>query len=213
MNVWTPLPERQLGKYEVNLLPELPASARRPLSSGLFRVVVPQPSVVFEHLAFGIDSFGDYGDGNGRPDWFQDVRVRRALAMCTDRQGIMEQTLFGRRFDVALFGWLSSTEPPCQNWQSGQIFGSAGAAGDLDAAGWSNDIFDAACQQAQRAFWGSPDYVAGHQDAWRIFAEELPAVPLFPRVKMAAARPEVLNFGVDASQNSELWNLFEIDLE
>jgi peptide/nickel transport system substrate-binding protein len=56
-------------------------------------------------------------------------------------------------------------------------------------------------------------YVAGHQEAWRIFAEELPSLPLFPRVKLAVARPEVLNFGVDTTQNSELWNLFEIDLE
>lgn len=46
-----------------------------------------QSGVIFEHLTFGVDSFGSYGDGNGRPDWFQDVRVRQALAMCTNRAG------------------------------------------------------------------------------------------------------------------------------
>ncbi len=401
LNVWTPLPEHQLGNYDVNLLPELPDSARRPLSSGPFVVTawqpgeaiqlapnpyyyradeglphldsltfraLPdsdglllavvagecdiasqsglnlgqvdfilaaqngllqadfQPGVVFEHLAFGVDSFGEYGDGNGRPDWFQDVQVRQALAMCTDRQSLMEQTmygqsevwdsyaspdhplrpadaaawpydvaaanalldevgyldsdgdgiredpatgmpfaielisstggelrqqitgtivknwldcgvqvnevflpagelfadgpeapLFGRQFDVALFAWVSGTEPPCQNWTSNNIFGldtiPFDQRGNLNVTGWSNEAFDAACQQAQQAFWGSLDYVVAHREAWRIFAEELPSLPLFPRVKLAVARPEVLNFGLDATQSSELWNLFEIDLK
>ena len=395
LNVWTPLPEHQLGEFDVNLLPELPEVARRPLSSGPFVVTEWQPGdeiqlsanpyyyraaeglpkldnltfqyypdvdgivgpllsgpchivaqsaldpgllpffteaddtgllqthiqsgTIFEHLTFGVDSFGAYGEGNGRPDWFQDVRVRQALAMCTDRQSLMEQTMYGqsevwnayaspnhplrpedaaawpydvaaantlldevgyldsdgdgiredpatgtpfaielmtslggelrqemaaviaeswlacgvqadtvslppddffapegpllgRQFDVALFAWNGGTEPLCHNWLSGQIFGAEGARGDLNATGWSNEAFDAACQQAQRAFWASPEYVAAHQAAWRIFAEELPSLPMFPRVKLAVARPEVLNFGLDATQNSELWNLFEIDL-
>lgn len=54
--------------------------------------------------------------------------------------------------------------------------------------------------------------VTVHQAAWRIFADELPSLPLFPRVKRAVARPEVLNFPLDRTQNSELWNLFEIGL-
>jgi len=279
--------------------------------------------VVFEHLAFGVDSFGEYGDGNGRPDWFQDVRVRQALAMCTDRQGLMEQImygqsevwhayaspdhplrpadaaawpydvtaanalldevgyldsdgdgiredpvtgtpfaielisstggelrqqitgvivenwrdcgvqvsevwlpgselfapgpdspLFGRQFDVALFAWISGTEPPCQLWQSSNIFtGEATEDYDENVTGWENEAFDAACQQAKQAFWGSLDYVVAHREAWRIFTEELPSLPLFPRVKIAVAGPAVLNFGLDATQNSELWNLFAIDLK
>lgn len=398
LNVWIPLPEHQLGKYDVDLLHELPDSARRPLSSGPFMVVDWQPGdfialapnphyyrraeglpkigpltfrfspdpnqlladllsgqcdivtqsavnfgqiefimdaeesgllqasiqsgVIFEHLAFGIDSFGEYGDENGRPDWFQDVRVRQALAMCTDRQGIMEQImfgqsevwdgyaspthplhpsgaaqwsydvtkanalldevgyldsdddgiredlttgtpfaielitsvgaelrprivsriaqnwlecgvrvtekglpglelfalgpdgpLFGRRFDVALFAWTSGMEPPCQNWQSDQIFGAEDSIGDNNVTGWFNLAFDAACQQTQQTFWDSPEFIAGHQAAQLVFAAELPSLPLFPRVKLAVARPEVLNFDLDATQNSELWNLFEINLQ
>jgi peptide/nickel transport system substrate-binding protein len=123
-----------------------------------------------------------------------------------------EGPVLGRQFDVALFAWNSGTQPPCHNWLSSNIFGTEGAISDLNATGWAHEAFDDACQQAQRAFWGSPEYVAAHQEAWRIFAEELPALPLFPRVKLAVARPEVLNFDLDATQNSELWNLFEIDL-
>ena len=45
LNVWTPLPEHQLGEYDVNLLPELPEAARRPLSSGPFVVTEWVPGV------------------------------------------------------------------------------------------------------------------------------------------------------------------------
>jgi hypothetical protein len=37
-------------------------------------------------------------------------------------------------------------------------------------------------------------------------------IPLFSHVKVAAATPDVLNFKLDPSQESALWNLFEIDL-
>jgi peptide/nickel transport system substrate-binding protein len=55
-----------------------------------------QTGTVYEHIDFGINSYGDYGDGVGRPDWFEDVRVRQAMTMCTDRQGMVDNIMFGR---------------------------------------------------------------------------------------------------------------------
>ena len=37
-------------------------------------------------------------------------------------------------------------------------------------------------------------------------------IPLFPRLKFAAARPEVIGFQLDTTQESALWNLFTLDL-
>lgn len=54
------------------------------------------PGAVYEHIDFGINSRGRYGDGALRPDWFQDARVRQAMTMCTDREGMMEAVLYGR---------------------------------------------------------------------------------------------------------------------
>lgn len=51
-------------------------------------------TAVYEHLDFGINSYGDYGDGNGRPDWFEDVHVRQAFAHCIDRQALVDAPLF-----------------------------------------------------------------------------------------------------------------------
>jgi peptide/nickel transport system substrate-binding protein len=41
----------------------------------------------------------------------------------------------------------------------------------------------------------------------------VPVIPLFLRLKVAAARPEVQNFYVDPTQNSELYNIYELDLQ
>jgi peptide/nickel transport system substrate-binding protein len=55
-------------------------------------------SGVFEHIALGIDSYDDYGDGydKGRPDWFEDTRVRQALAHCINRQHMVAELTFGK---------------------------------------------------------------------------------------------------------------------
>ncbi|HEX6383123.1 MAG TPA: peptide ABC transporter substrate-binding protein [Anaerolineae bacterium] len=289
-------------------------------------LVVPhfQSGTVFEHIDFGINSYGDYGDGRGRPDWFEDTRVRQAIVMCTDRQRMVKETLFGlseifhayvprshplypaglsewsydvaaanslldeagyldtdgdsiredsngtsfrvtfkttlgaemrprqaeifrenlrdcgidvelellpageffadapegslfgRRFDLAEFAWLTSPQPACDLWLTASIPGPeeegfAGWSGQNNT-GWSHPEFDAACQAALRALPGTAEYEVAHQAALRIFAQELPVIPLFARVKAAVARPEVTNFSLDPTQSSELWNLFEIGL-
>ena len=53
----------------------------------------------------------------------------------------------------------------------------------------------------------------GQKTAVQIFAEELPTLPLFNRVFAAATRPNIRNFKPNSSQSSQLWNIFEIDIE
>lgn len=283
-----------------------------------------QSGTVFEHIDFGINSYGDYGDDNGRPDWFEDVRVRQAMMLCTNRQRIVDEVLygvaevahayvssahplfsddltiwpydpvagnallnevgfidrngdgiretadgtpfsiqyistsgaemrpqigalfvenmadcgiavtdsylpaseyfadgpdgpaFGRRFDLAEFAWLTSSSPPCNLWLSENITGPEsegfGGWGNFNNTGWSHPEFDEQCQQALTALPGTPEYAIAHQNALRIFTEELPVIPLFLRLKVSAARPSVENFSLDPTEPSELWNLFEIDL-
>lgn len=298
-----------------------------------------QTGTVYEHIDFGIDSYGDYGDDQGRPDWFQDVRVRQAMTMCTDRQsmvdnilygksevigsyvpsvhpiypegqltewpydpeaanallaeagyadsdgdGILEYpggpngelagtpfkvtlgtttgnemrqqltqifkdnmlqcgidvelyylpssewfadgpdgVLFGRKFDLGEFAWLTGVEPACNlylssqttgpveetNPNNGLAFGGWGASGDT---GWYNADFDTACNAALASLPGTPEYTENHQAAQVIFSQEVPVIPLFLRLKVAAARSNVLNFNVDPTQNSEMYNIYELDL-
>jgi peptide/nickel transport system substrate-binding protein len=285
-----------------------------------------QTGTVFEHIDFSVDSYGDYGDGIGRPDWFEDVRVRQAMTMCTDRQSMVDNILygrsevihtyipsvhplypegltewpfdveagntlldeagyadgdgdgiredpatgtpfaitlgtttgnemrqqltqifkenmiecgidvelyylpasewfadgpdgplFGRRFDLGEFAWLTGVEPSCGLYLTSSITGPEeegfGGWGNSNDTGWSNADYDAACNRALGALPGTDDYAQGHADAQVVFSQEVPVIPLFLRLKVAAARPEVLNFGVDPTQNSELYNIFEIDLQ
>lgn len=53
---------------------------------------------IFEHIDFGINSWENYGDGarNGRPDWFEDLRVRQAITLCTNRQQLVDEITFGQ---------------------------------------------------------------------------------------------------------------------
>jgi peptide/nickel transport system substrate-binding protein len=124
--------------------------------------------------------------------------------------------VFGRDFDLALFPWLADDEPSCHLFLSRQIQGPPNLFAQgwhgLNDTGWSDPAFDAACDQALRAFPGEPAYANGHQQALRIFTEELPIVPLFAHLRIAATSPLVQYFRPDTSQPSELWNLFEIDL-
>ncbi|MCA9933931.1 MAG: peptide ABC transporter substrate-binding protein [Anaerolineales bacterium] len=286
-----------------------------------------QTGTVFEHIDFGIDSYGDYGDGVGRPDWFEDVRVRRAMTMCTDRQSMVdnilygrsevihtfiptvhplypeegltewpydveaanalldeagyldsdgdgiredpatgtpfavglgtttgndmrqqltqifkenllecgidielyylsanewfangpEGPLFGRRFDLGEFAWSTGVQPSCNLYTTDAITGpedeGLGGWGNSNDTGWSNEEYDRVCNIAQASLPGTPEYEDNHKEAQRIFSDEVPIIPLFLRLKVAATRPDVLNFQIDPTQNSELWNIFEIDLE
>lgn len=125
--------------------------------------------------------------------------------------------VFGRAFDLAQFAWLSRIEPECELFTTGEIPGSTalGHAGwdGVNVSGWSSEAYDAACGQALSLLPGQAGYDEAHQTALRLFATELPALPLFARLRVAAAAPEVVNFRLDPSVPSELWNVFELDLD
>jgi peptide/nickel transport system substrate-binding protein len=296
----------------------------------------------YEQIVFGVNPGRGYAES--RPDWFEDARVRQAMTMCTDRQGMVRSFLYGRsqvmdayvprvhplypeggvaaygydpeaanalldevgfvdsdedgvreyyassevaganfnwngtpftvtltisddgdlraqlaemfkanqatcgigvviealpraelfadspdgvltrrQFDLVGFEQEIAMEPACGDYVSRNIPGPAenvDAQGEpLYAQGWegrnvsgySNEAFDEACRAAQGAFVGSAAYGENHQEALRIFEEELPAMPLFAYLKVAAARPGLRNFGLNPTQESELYNLYEID--
>ena len=136
-----------------------------------------------------------------------------------------EGVLFGRRYDLGLFAWLTDVEPPCDLYLGsrvpgplGETFAATGApytgwGGDnQNNTGWANAAYDAACQTALGSLPGTPAYEQSHMAAQRIFAEELPVLPLFLSLKVSATRPDVFNFSLDPTQNSELYNIYEYDL-
>ncbi len=299
-----------------------------------------QIGIIYEHIGFGINSYGGYGDNIGRPDWFEDERVRQAITMCTNRQEMVEQLLFGRapllhsyvpddhplapvtlpqwpydpnaanalldklgytpdrnglrtypggpngefagepfrlrlattqgnelrqrltqllqqnlsdcgigverlllpaaelfesgpegpvfgrRFDLVAMGWPIDHNLACYLFMSDNVPGPAdeinpdhyregSTFGDWSGnnyTGWINEAYDTTCEQAITTLPGTAVYHSSHQEAIVLFADQLPVMPLFPRLSVSVTRPEVVNFRPDPTQPSALHNLYEISL-
>lgn len=125
-------------------------------------------------------------------------------------------TVFGRKFDLAQFAWLNRIQPDCGLYLTehipGPLDGGFNGWQGVNVSGWSNEAYDDACREALSLLPGQPGYDEAHQEAMRIFAQELPAMPLFTRMRLAATTPDVMNFALDPTQPSPLWNAFELDL-
>jgi peptide/nickel transport system substrate-binding protein len=131
--------------------------------------------------------------------------------------------LFGRRFDLGQFAWLTGVEPSCGLYLTENIPGPEdelnedGTAkypygwGGQNETGWSNAEYDAVCNAAQQSLPGTPEYEENHLEAQRLFGENLPVAPLYLRLKLAAHRPDLCNFVMDPTNNSEMWNIEEFD--
>jgi peptide/nickel transport system substrate-binding protein len=115
--------------------------------------------------------------------------------------------LFGRHFDLAQFAWLSEIEPSCELYLSSQIPTEENDWSGENNPGFANEAYDAACNGARQSLPGTPKYEAYHKEAQRIFAEQLPVVPLFMRLRLAASRPDLQGLAMDPTAHSEFWNI------
>jgi peptide/nickel transport system substrate-binding protein len=122
-----------------------------------------------------------------------------------------EGALFGRNFNLAQFGWVSSIEPACYLYTSQQIPGPypeyPKGWGGANPSGYSSPDFDRACQQALITLPEMPEHRTAHLLAQAIFTEDLPALPLYQRLKLVVARPDFCGLALDPSTESGLWNL------
>jgi peptide/nickel transport system substrate-binding protein len=138
-----------------------------------------------------------------------------------------EGPLFGRRFDLGEFAWLTGVQPPCDLYlssltpgpdgetmisvQTGEEVAFESGWGGQNDPGFVNAEYDAACNAALQTLPGQPGYEEAHKEAQLIFSQELPVAPLFLRLKLAATRPDMCNFIMDPTANSEFWNVEEFD--
>jgi peptide/nickel transport system substrate-binding protein len=131
--------------------------------------------------------------------------------------------LFGRKTDLGQFAWLTGVEPPCDLYRGDMIPGDPAEVdengkpvypsgwGGQNQTGYADPEFDAACNKAVQSLPGQPSYDEGHLEAQAIFAEDLPVVPLFLRLKLAITRPDMCGFIMDPTANSEMWNIEAFD--
>jgi peptide/nickel transport system substrate-binding protein len=121
--------------------------------------------------------------------------------------------LFGRNFDLAEFAMgTTSLEPPCSWFTTAQIPTEANNWVGANVTGYKSPEFDAACARAQAQIPDDEAYRDAYHQTQSIFASDLPAIPLYVRLKVAAARPDMCNFNLDPTANA-LWNIESLDYQ
>lgn len=130
--------------------------------------------------------------------------------------------LFGRRFEVGEFAWLTGVIPPCELYLSDQIPGppdQVNPATGQNYLGWdgqnetgySSAEYDAACNAARSALPGTPEYSQNHLLAQHILARDLPVIPLFLRIKYSISRPDFCGHTMDPTSSNDFWNIENYD--
>ncbi len=120
--------------------------------------------------------------------------------------------LFGRRFDLIEYAMATDdVQPPCDWFTSSEIPNAINHWVGTNVSGYQNPDYDTACRDAQTSLPGEPAYKASFQLAQNIFATDLPSIPLYFRLKVAAARAGFCHFELDPSANP-LWNIEAFDV-
>ncbi len=123
-----------------------------------------------------------------------------------------EGLLFGRRFDLIEYAMSTEgVEPPCDWFTSSEIPNAANHWIGTNVTGYSSAAYDTACHNAHLALPGEQAYSDAYQQAQSIFAEDLPAIPLYYRLRVAASRADVCHFDMDATANP-MWNIEAFDM-
>ena len=119
--------------------------------------------------------------------------------------------LFGRSFDLAEYALRNTgIQPPCGWFASSEIPNAVNHWIGVNVSGYSNPDFDTACSAAQASLPGEQAYTDSYHQAQSIFASDLPAIPLFFRLGVAAARPDLCHFNLDPTANP-MWNIEAFD--
>lgn len=121
--------------------------------------------------------------------------------------------LFGRSFDMAEFAiGTSSLEPPCSWYTTAQIPAASNNWVGANVTGYKNSEFDAACAWAKEHTPDDEAYLDAYHLTQSLFNSDLPAIPLYLRLKVAAARPDMCDFDLDPTANT-LWNIESLDYQ
>lgn len=119
--------------------------------------------------------------------------------------------LFGRSFDLAEFAiGTASLEPPCSWYTTAQIPAASNNWVGANVTGYKSPEFDAACARAQQQTQDDEAYLEAYYLTQSLFNSDLPAIPLYVRLKVAAARPDMCSFDLDPTANT-LWNIESLD--
>ncbi len=118
--------------------------------------------------------------------------------------------LFGRQFDLAEYAITTAgSDPACAAFTGASIPDAANGWLGVNLSGYKNSDFDTLCSQSQHTLPDDAAYAGLWKQIQAIYANDLPSIPLYQRLKVLAARPDFCNLNVDSTTLFDLWNLEE----
>lgn len=118
-----------------------------------------------------------------------------------------DSRLYGRLYDLGEFAWLTGITPPCDLFLSSQVPTAENNWSGQNNPGFNDPAYNTACNLQLQSLPGDETFIQAALEAQRIFAEQLPVVPLFLRLKTAAARPDMCGYSLDPTSQSDFWNI------
>jgi peptide/nickel transport system substrate-binding protein len=110
--------------------------------------------------------------------------------------------VFGRRFDLAQFAWMTAIEPPCALYLTSEIPAeypqSPKGWGGVNASGYSNPQYDVTCLDALYSLADMPQHNQKHAEAQAIFADDIPSLPLYWHYRVVFGRPDMCGLPQEA---------------
>ena len=119
-----------------------------------------------------------------------------------------EAPVFGRQFDLAQFAWAYSIYPTCNLFTSAEIPGPypqyPKSWSGANATGYQNIEYDQVCTRTMASLPDSDEYLMAQNQVQSIFADDLPVLPLYQRLKLVAMRVDMCNVNIDPAFGSAL---------
>jgi len=145
-------------------------------------------------------------------------RIQQDLARCgiqADLEVLSSQDLFeawpegrvfGRGFQAVEWAWPSWVSPLCEMFAGFEIPSVDHPLG-VNAGGFRQAAYDLACSRLLLGPPADPTFEAAVLETQQLFAEDLPAVPLYMRPRVLAHTLDLCGVVVDPSGLSPFWNL------
>ncbi|GAB4547588.1 MAG: hypothetical protein Fur002_23700 [Anaerolineales bacterium] len=120
--------------------------------------------------------------------------------------------VFGRKFDLAEYAMgVEGIVPACNWFASAQIPNAQNDWIGTNLSGYNNPAYDSACRRTQFSLPEEDEYLQAYRATQITFSEDLPAIPLFYRLRVSAARPDLCGYSLDATANP-MWNIEAFDI-
>jgi len=99
--------------------------------------------------------------------------------------------LFGRQFDLAEYAITTAgSDPACAAFTGDAIPDASNGWPGVNISGYKNSDFDTLCTQSQHTLPEDAQSAALWTQMQAIYANDLPSIPLYQRLKVVVARPD-----------------------